>query len=446
MRINYENIATLTRKLILLALVLLLFIPDGMAQEQKITLSRQNMPRREAVEQIKTQTGYNFAINHRAFDAGESVYFNSLTLPLREVLNQLLAGTPLTYTIQNSLILIFAVEDEKAEPKKEEKQAEEVKEEPVKEKEEVQPPRSSYTPPSRNAYQSNSRFDYQFEQDVNQGTSRTRPFSTQPQRSTVTPSTSKSSATSPTSHVVTPKKETPGPTAVAPAKTSKPSTTAIVAVSGSTGGKSSGITKVDENYRDMTKNFPLIRTDNPLPDYSSYLTQPPGRFSVKINALYGLVALTPNIAVEIGLSRKISLDLAVGVNPFKQKGTEESNKKLNHLLIKPEIRYWLCERSNGHFFGVHPLYINYNISDRKVPLLFDKKYRYEGNGYGIGVSYGYHWMLNKHWGIELNAGVGAIFLDYDKFECKKCSNKMGTYKKNYFGPTSAGIKLVYVFK
>lgn len=37
----------------------------------------------------------------------------------------------------------------------------------------------------------------------------------------------------------------------------------------------------------------------------------------------------------------------------------------------PEFRYWLCERYNGHFFGLHSGYVFYNISG--VRVLFQDK-------------------------------------------------------------------------
>ncbi len=39
-----------------------------------------------------------------------------------------------------------------------------------------------------------------------------------------------------------------------------------------------------------------------------------------------------------------------------------------HWLVHPEFRYWLCERFNGHFFGVHLLGGEYNISKVKLPF------------------------------------------------------------------------------
>ena len=41
-----------------------------------------------------------------------------------------------------------------------------------------------------------------------------------------------------------------------------------------------------------------------------------------------------------------------------------------------------------------------------VRLLESGEYRIPLNAYGLGVSYGYAWMLSKRWNIALEAGVG----------------------------------------
>lgn len=170
------------------------------------------------------------------------------------------------------------------------------------------------------------------------------------------------------------------------------------------------------------------------------------QFALKTNLLYGFGTLTPNLGAEIALGNRTTLDLWGGYNPWKREGTEDSNKKLVHWIVQPEFRYWPCQKFNGHFFGVHALYTQYNISGHHVPQLFESQYRYQGNTIGGGISYGYHWMLNRRWGVEFNVGVGAAYFDYDQYGCGKCENRVGQFSKTYFGPTKAGISLVYIIK
>lgn len=166
------------------------------------------------------------------------------------------------------------------------------------------------------------------------------------------------------------------------------------------------------------------------------------KIAVKTNALYWATA-TPNLAVELGLGKRVTLDIAGGYNPF----TFDGNRKWKHYLIQPEIRYWLCERFNGHFFGLHTGYMNYNVS--KLPLLYSKDakhHRYEGWLTGVGLSYGYQWILGRRWNLEAELGVGYIHTNYTKYDAMKCGACQGEFRKNYVAPTRAAISVVYLIK
>lgn len=162
-------------------------------------------------------------------------------------------------------------------------------------------------------------------------------------------------------------------------------------------------------------------------------------FALKTNALYWATT-TPNLGIEFALGRKHTLDISANYNPF-----EFSNrKKFKHWLIQPEYRYWFCDRFYKHFIGFHGHYAEFNICDIKI--LGEENRRYQGNAFGGGISYGYHWILGNHWSIEATIGVGYARIEYDKYECRECGNKIKEDHKNYFGPTKAGISFIYIFK
>lgn len=166
--------------------------------------------------------------------------------------------------------------------------------------------------------------------------------------------------------------------------------------------------------------------------------------SLKTNLLYGATA-TPNLAFEIGLSDKTSLELYGGYNPWEF----SDNKKLKHYLIQPEFRWWFCETFNGTFVGVHLLGGEYNMAKIKLPFGMYKSlqdYRYEGYFYGGGISVGHQWILSKRWSIEATLGVGYIRTHFDKYPCEECGKKIKSDDKNYFGPTKAGISLIYYLR
>lgn len=163
------------------------------------------------------------------------------------------------------------------------------------------------------------------------------------------------------------------------------------------------------------------------------------KFAIKTNALYWATT-TANLGFEVGLSKKLTLDVSGNYNPWEF----SNNKQIKHWLVQPELRYWLCERFYGHFFGLHAHYAEANVSNLNIFGLGD--YRYQGNIYGAGISYGYQWILNKRWSMEATVGVGYARLNFDKYNCGTCGSKIGKEHKNYFGPTKIALSIIYVIK
>lgn len=163
------------------------------------------------------------------------------------------------------------------------------------------------------------------------------------------------------------------------------------------------------------------------------------KFALKTNALYWATS-TPNLGIEVGLAPKLTLDVSGNYNPWKF----SDNRQLKHWLVQPELRYWLCERFNGSFFGLHGHYGEVNVSN--LDIFGMGHYRYDGKVYGAGISYGYQWILGRRWSMEAEIGVGYARLDYDKYECGSCGEKLGHNTKNYFGPTKAAVSIIYFIK
>ncbi len=159
--------------------------------------------------------------------------------------------------------------------------------------------------------------------------------------------------------------------------------------------------------------------------------------AIKNNLLYD-VTTTLNIGAEAKLATNWTLDLSGNYNPW----SFSADKKIKHWLIQPEIRYWLCESFTAHYFGAHLLYGEYNVGN----MLGMKGFRYDGNFIGVGLSYGYQWLLSKRWSIETSIGIGYARLDQEKFVCGNCGQRLGESKKNYIGPTKAAVSLIYIIK
>ena len=79
----------------------------------------------------------------------------------------------------------------------------------------------------------------------------------------------------------------------------------------------------------------------------TWITGQAQEVAVKTNLLYDATT-TLNLGVEIGLGSKMTLDISGNYNPWRF-----HDYRLKHGLIQPELRYWTCEKFNGHFFGLH---------------------------------------------------------------------------------------------
>ena len=164
--------------------------------------------------------------------------------------------------------------------------------------------------------------------------------------------------------------------------------------------------------------------------------------AVKSNLPY-LATSTPNMAIELGVSEKFTLDLSYGINPFVFK----ENKKWKHWLAQTELRYWLHERFSGHFLGLHVGMSEYNLSKIKIPTVTDSQYfRYEGSAFMGGLSYGYSWALGEKWKLEVTMGLGVMAIDYKKFECPECGKQLEEENKVFIAPTKAAINIIYMLK
>lgn len=178
--------------------------------------------------------------------------------------------------------------------------------------------------------------------------------------------------------------------------------------------------------------------------------------AIKTNIL-GWASTTANIGAEVGIGRKSTVQLFGSLNPWSFGET-----RFRFWNVMPEYRYWFCEKFAGHFIGVHLLGGEYNLRNVKVPLTTlpdltgeNKGRHVEGWYIGGGVTYGYQWMLSKHWNFELSLGVGYAYSPYKYYgRCNRLfdadgnplpdgSKKSGT--THYFGLTKLAASIMYVF-
>lgn len=161
--------------------------------------------------------------------------------------------------------------------------------------------------------------------------------------------------------------------------------------------------------------------------------------AVKTNLL-GDAALCANLGVEIGLWRHWSLDVPVWYSPYDI----TDGWRIRLLATQPEVRYWLKDAGEGHYFGVHATVAGFNVS-------FGGDYRYQDPNhaaFGTGIGYGYAFHLDKsrRWSMEAQIGAGYIGYEYIKYHnTGRNGAEVSRGKGTYWGVTRAGFAVAYKF-
>jgi hypothetical protein len=171
-------------------------------------------------------------------------------------------------------------------------------------------------------------------------------------------------------------------------------------------------------------------------------------YAVKSNLLYDVTA-TLNAGVEHRFAPQWTVDLSGNLNAW----TFRDNVKWKHWMLQPEARYWFCDAWAGHFVGIHAQGGQFNVGgiDSSLKILGTdfsvlKDRRYQGWMAGLGLAYGYAWILGTHWNLEAEAGLGWTRCWYDTFRCAGCGKKVATGNvHDWFGPTKLSVSIVYLF-
>ena len=145
-------------------------------------------------------------------------------------------------------------------------------------------------------------------------------------------------------------------------------------------------------------------------------------FAVRTNAL-AVCCATLNVGAETALTDNWSLELSGYWNPVNT-----ASLSMNFHAVQLGGRYWFYESFVGHFLGQH--------------------LTYKGHAYGLGVSYGYAWMLSKRWNVALEAGVG-LYHTRDTRRDPTVSDWEDEYIYHYrrwtLAPTKLEVSFSYLF-
>lgn len=169
-------------------------------------------------------------------------------------------------------------------------------------------------------------------------------------------------------------------------------------------------------------------------------------FALKTNALFDLAA-TPNLEMEFGLSRRLSVGVE-GIFPW-WKWTAH-NLTWQILATHVTAKYWLQQTAVAYTGWHVGLFGGYGIYDIQP---FNRNGE-QGHLIDAGVEAGYTWALGKHFRLEtaLYGGIlRSVYKSYDRvLNTSEGNIKVFRYPwaektRDWMGPTQAKVSLVWWF-
>ena len=158
--------------------------------------------------------------------------------------------------------------------------------------------------------------------------------------------------------------------------------------------------------------------------------------ALKTNTLYWMAGGSTNLEAEVALGRKTSLSLLGVYNPW----TFKDDKMMHFAVVQPALKFWFCERFEGHFVGIHV-----HGAQFYGDLMGYADSRYDGYLAGAGISWGYDWILGKHWNMEFEIGAGINYTWYKRSDCVPCRKYTGLdMHKTFVSPTKVSLSFVYL--
>ena len=142
--------------------------------------------------------------------------------------------------------------------------------------------------------------------------------------------------------------------------------------------------------------------------------------------------LTPDLGVEWRLNRHVG----ILVNGSYTSWTWNSNDRRYALWeIAPEARYYIGKEKRGYIGAIYKAgSFNYKLSEIGK----------QGNLMGGGLTGGYQLKLNNALNLDFSLALGCLHADYDKYiVIDGIRVRQGKETKNWWGPISAGVTLVW---
>ncbi len=157
----------------------------------------------------------------------------------------------------------------------------------------------------------------------------------------------------------------------------------------------------------------------------------PYHFALRANLLRW-ATLTPDLGIEWRISRHAG----IAVNgSWTSWSWNDSNRRYALWEVNPEVRWYLGREKRGYVGAMYKAgAFNYKFSETGK----------QGDLMGGGITGGYQLKLNKALSLDFSLGLGYVRADYEKYTViDGVRVRDGKERKNWWGPTQAGVTLVW---
>jgi hypothetical protein len=161
--------------------------------------------------------------------------------------------------------------------------------------------------------------------------------------------------------------------------------------------------------------------------------------AVRTNLLYDAFLLP-----TLGAEWRISQRTGIKVDGTRSWWGDRHGKVQKIWFVNPELRHYMTSQKR-FYLGASANFGEYNIYKGMAGSFFSGDTGYQGDLWSAGLTAGYQLFLSRNFSLDFNLGLGYTNLHYDSFTI---SNQTRVYKeknksKDFYGPTQAGINLVW---
>lgn len=155
------------------------------------------------------------------------------------------------------------------------------------------------------------------------------------------------------------------------------------------------------------------------------------RFSLRANLLRW-ATLTPDLGVEWRVNRHVGIAVNGSWTSWTWQG---KGRRYSLWEVTPEVRWYLGKEKRGYVGAMYKAgEFNYKLSATGR----------QGNLTGGGITGGYQLKLNNTLSLDFSLGLGCLHAAYDRYTViDGVRVKRGKETENWWGPTQAGVTLVW---